>query len=181
MTGFSPSLSPYQIGELICNVLDSSCKIDQISSAEKKLLSAANISERKYFDELLVLSAFSQDYAIFRLLGHAEVGIKILAGYREAWEKIGKSGPAGLNLYELFVARCPNYAAAVKEDEDAAREGSLSIRGLTFGFANAIQAKDSTSGEIGTAISLASISAKAHYISHRDSTAKILKDAKLLV
>lgn len=174
------SLSPYQLGGLICNVLSSSCKIDSISSAEKDLLMAANILEKKYFDELLALSAFSQDYAIFRLLGHSEVGVKILAGYRDAWEKIGKSGPDGLNIYELFVSRCPNYAVAVKEDDDAAREGTLPIRGLAFSFAEAIQPEGSTSGQIGSGILLASIRANAQYISHSESTAKILKDAKLI-
>jgi len=174
------SLSPYQIGGLICNVLGSSCKIDHISTSENELLSALSISKRKYFDELLVLSAFSQDHTIFRLLGNSEVGIKTLAGYRDAWDNIGKSGPDGLNLYELFIARCPSYAVAVKEDEDAVRQGHLSLRGLKFSFADAIQPEESTSGQIGNGILLASISAEAHYISHRESTTNILKEAKLL-
>ena len=111
--------SPRDIGRSLATILDTSCRLDGFSDSERSLAQAAKIPIESYYREVLVLSAFAQDYAIFRLIGHSEGGQQVLAGYREAWQNVADSGAAGAALFQLFVKHSPEYAKAAREDEDA--------------------------------------------------------------
>src|SRR6266567_1873760 len=100
------SLSPRDIGRGLAMSLDTSCKIDDISESERSLLRDAKVPIERYHQELVLLAGFAHDYAIFKLIGHTEIGKEVLAGYREAWQKLAKASPAGVVLFQLFLKRC---------------------------------------------------------------------------
>src|SRR2546426_1473916 len=130
------SLSPQDVGRGLAISLDTSCKPEDISAKERELLRDANVPIERYHQELLLLAGFAQDYAIFTLLGHSEVGKQVLAGYREAWQNVAKASPAGAALFQLFAKRCPEYAKAAREDEETAKLGAtafISRIALIFG------------------------------------------------
>lgn len=172
------SLSPRDIGRGLAISLDTSCKLEAISDSERSLVRAANIPLERYYRELLVLSGFAQDYAIFRLIGHSEVGKQVLSGYREAWENVAKSGAAGAALFQLFVKRCPEYAKAAREDDEASKGRVLSRLPLIFG--GNIQSPSGTPAEVGSAQMLAMTYAHTYYFAHFQGTAEALKAANLL-
>jgi hypothetical protein len=173
------SLSPSDIGRGLAISLDTSCKLEAISENERSLIQAANISIERYYREILVLSGFAQDYAIFRLVGHSEVGKQVLAGYREAWENVGKSGPAGAALFQLFVKRCPEYAKAAREDEEASKDGVKSLSRLTLVLGGNIQSSAGTPVEAGSAQMLAMAYGHTYYFAHFQGTAEALRTANL--
>lgn len=174
------SLSPRDIGRGLAISLDTSCRLDGISDGERSLVQAAKIPIEAYYRELLVLSGFAQDYAISRLIGHSEIGKQVLAGYREAWQNVAKSGAAGTVLFQLFVKRCPEYAKAAHEDEQALKDGIQSLSRLTLVFGGYIQSPNATPDEDGAAQMLAMAHAHTYYAAHFQGTAEALKSANLL-
>lgn len=173
------SFLPRDIGRGLAVSLDTSCKFDEITDNERSLLRAAKVPVERYYQELLLLCGFAQDYAIFSLIGQSEVGKQVLAGYREAWQNVGKSSPSGAALFQLFVKRCPEYAKAAREIEQVAREGAVSVSRIALIFGGHIQAETSTPTENGSAQMLAIVYADSYYFAHFEGTAEALKAAKL--
>jgi len=174
------SLSPRDIGRGLAVSLDTSCKLEGISAHERELLRDANVPIESYYQETLVLAGFGQDYAIATFIGHSEIGKQVLAGYREAWQNVGKASPAGAALYQLFVKRCPEYAKAARENEEAAKEGVGSISRIGLVFGGYIQPQGATPAQAGIAGMLALAYADTYFLSHFEGTAEALKAAKLL-
>lgn len=174
------SLSPRDIGRGLAISLDTSCRLDSISDNERSLAQAAKIPLENYYSELLVLSGFAQDYAIFSHIGHSDIGKEILEGYREAWQNVAKSGAAGASLFQLFVKRCPEYAKAAREDEETFKESLQSISRLSLVFGGNIEAPNSTPAEAGSAAILAMAYAHTYYFAHSQGVAEALGSAKLL-
>jgi hypothetical protein len=173
-------MSPGDIGRGLAISLDTSCRLDSISDSARSLAQEAKIPIENYYRELLVLSGFAQDYAIFRLVGHSEVGKQVHSGYREAWQNVAKSGEAGAALFQLFMKRCPEYAKAVREDEEALKDGVKSPSRLTLIFGGNIQSPNGTPAEAGTAQVLAMAQAQAYYFAHFQGAAEALKSTNLL-
>lgn len=171
------SLSPRDIGRALAISLDTSCSLDSISEAERSLAQEARIPIERYHLELLVLCGFAQDYAIFSFSGQSDVGIEVLAGYREAWSNVGESSPEGAALFDLFVKRCPEYAKAALEYEETSREGLVAIDRLSLVFEGNIQSPNSTSAEAGSAAMLAMKHAYIDYLAHRGWTVEVLREA----
>lgn len=103
---------PHVVGNLIAQSLDVSCKLENISLAQRELLYEADITVARYRDEMLLLAGFAHDFAISTLLREADTRAEVLRGYREAWENVGRHSEAGRILYENFLERCQVYAAA---------------------------------------------------------------------
>lgn len=120
---------PHVVGNLIAQSLDVSCKVENISSTERELLGEAGITVARYRDELLLLAAFAQDFAIATLLREAGTRTEVLRGYREAWANLGRHSGAGRILYESFLVRCPVYAKAASN----LNQSSVSPIALAFG------------------------------------------------
>ncbi len=172
-------MSPRDIGRGLAISLDTSCRADEISRDERSLAQAARIPIERYYSEVLVLSGFAQDYAIF-LAGSSETGKEVLSGYREAWANVGKSGAAGAALFRLFITRCPEYAKAVRADEGASKHGAATFSQLSLALGQNIRTPDCSAAEGGSAEMLAMTFAHVYYSSHYEGTAEVLKSAKLI-
>lgn len=174
------SLSPQDIGRGLAISLDTSCKLDDVSDKERELLRDANVAIERYHQECLLLAGFAQDYTIFTLIGHSEIGKQVLAGYREAWQNVAKVSPAGADLFQLFIKRCPEYAKAARENEEAAKEGAKSISRIALIFSGYIEPETGTPAQKGMAGMLAMAYADEYYFSHFEGTVQALRVAKLL-
>src|SRR5712692_3252281 len=150
------SLSPRDIGRGLAISLDTSCRIEDISESERSLLRDAKVPSERYHQEMVLLAGFAHDYAIFKLIGHTEIGKQVLAGYREAWKNLAKASPAGAALFQLFLERRPEYSKGVREDEEGANDGIPSFGSrISLLFGGFIDPENGTLVEKGYAAMLA--------------------------
>ena len=162
------SVSPRQVGQVLAMSLDSSCDMQTLSAQVRQFVTAAGVPLGRYHEELVLLAAFAQDYAISTLLRNDPRQVEVLRGYREVWADLGSKNQAGAVLYQKFLAQCPKYAEAVAKTEP----GSISSIALAFG--EFLGRNDAGAQMVALAL------ADGIYLSHIEGTALALQGAKLL-
>lgn len=178
----SSNLLPRELGIGLALSLDTSCSKSLISPTELTLLKQANISPNKYHQELLVLCASAQECAILITINNSDIRQSVLDGYREVWNNLHNSGPAGSALYQLFSQRQPIYSSAHFEDNEIRRDenqSSVSSR-LCLAFANSIDSTVDNPERSGILFMLATISANACFSAHFEGTTDAIKKSGII-
>lgn len=175
----SSNISPREFGIGLALSLDTSCSNSQISSTELSLLQQANISLDKYHQELIALCASAQEVAISAAIKNSDTRQSVLDGYREAWNNVRNSGPAGSALYQLFSQRRPTYSAAHFEDDKIRRDGNQGLVSsrLCLAFTDSIDSTADSPEKSGILFMLATISANACFSAHLVGTTDAIKRA----
>ena len=162
------SLTPADIGRVLAMSLDTSVTFEKISDAERSLLRDASVTVERYYVELLLLSAFAIDYAIFKLLGTTKAGKQVRDGYVEVFRKAAERDKPKAMFLAGFHKRCSEYAKVA----EASEPGDINPIGLAFG---GFLASDNGHAQL-----LALTHAPNYFFSHVEATAAILKQAGLL-